>query len=101
MGMDSILPGAQALASDKRLLILAWLKSPADHFGPDQPYDEAEGVCGLYIAQKLGISPASTSVHLKVLTQAGLIRPLRIGKFTYFRRVEPAIAQLAACIGAL
>ncbi len=99
--MDDILPGAQALANDNRLLILAWMKRPADHFGPDQPYDEEEGVCGLYIAQKLGISPASTSVHLKILTRAGLIRPLRIGKFTYFRRVEPAIVQLAAGIAAL
>lgn len=99
--MDSILLGAQALASNKRLLILEWLKKPASHFGPDQPYDEEEGVCGLYIAQKLGISPASTSVHLKVLTQAGLVRGLRVGKFTYFRRVETAIAALAERISRL
>lgn len=99
--MDDILLSAQALASDKRLLILQWLKDPASHFGPDQPFDEEEGVCGLYIAQKLGISPASTSAHLKVLTLAGLIRPLRIGKFTYFRRAEPVIAALAQRIAAL
>jgi len=101
MFMDDIVLGTQALASDKRLLILEWLKNPASHFGPDQPYREEEGVCGLYIAQKLGISPASTSSHLKVLTLAGLIRPLRIGKFTYFRRVDPAIATLAERIAAL
>ena len=99
--MVDVITGAQALASDKRLLILEWLKNPASYFGPEHPYDEKEGVCGLYIAQKIGISPAATSTHLKVLTQAGLIRPLRIGKFTYFRRVEPAIAALAKSIAAL
>jgi ArsR family transcriptional regulator len=101
MNMDDMVCGAQALANEKRLLILEWLKTPASHFGPEHPFDEAEGVCGLYIAQKLGISPASTSVHLKILTQAGLVRPLRVGKFTYFRRVEPAIAALAKRIAAL
>jgi DNA-binding transcriptional ArsR family regulator len=99
--MIDLVPGAQALASEKRLLILEWLKNPSSHFGPEHPYDEAEGVCGLYIAQKLGISPASTSVHLKILTQAGLVRPLRVGKFTYFRRVEPAIAALAKQVASL
>lgn len=99
--MHDVVTGAQALASDKRLLILEWLKSPADHFGPEFPFDEAEGVCGLYIARKLGISPAATSTHLKVLTLAGLIRPVRIGKFTYFSRVEPALAALAGRIAAL
>jgi ArsR family transcriptional regulator len=54
------------------------MKTVVDHFGPDQPDDGEEGVCGLYIAQELGISPMSTSVLLKVLTQDGLIRPLRI-----------------------
>ncbi len=99
--MNHISLGAQALANPNRLLILEWLKTPAEHFGADQPYDEEEGVCGLYIAQKLGISPAATSAHLKVLTAAGLIRPLRIGKYTYFRRVEPAITALAQRIAAL
>jgi ArsR family transcriptional regulator len=99
--MQEILFGAQALANDKRLLILEWLKNPASYFGAHQPYDEEEGVCGLYIAQNLGISAASTSVHLKLLTQAGLIRSLRVGKFTYFRRVEPAIAALAERIAGI
>ena len=99
--MADIILGAQALASEKRLLILEWLRAPSSHFGPEHPFDEAEGVCGLYIAQKLGISPAATSVHLKILTQAGLVRPLRVGKFTYFRRIEPAIAALAKQVAAL
>jgi ArsR family transcriptional regulator len=78
--------------------ILEWLKQPSQHFGPEQPVDEKEGVCGLYIAEKLGNSAATASVHLKVVTQAGFIRPLRIGKYTYFKRVEKAIAEFARLI---
>ncbi len=84
-----------ALSNANRLQILAWLRDPLAHFGPEHPVDEAEGVCGLYIAEKLGVTPATASVHLKVLTAAGFVRPLRIGKFTYFKRVEAAFADLS------
>ena len=96
--MEDLPAKASALSNAKRLQILEWLKQPSQHFGPDQPVDEEEGVCGLYIAEKLGISPATASVHLKVLTQAGFVRPLRIGKYTYFKRVEKAIAEFARLI---
>jgi DNA-binding transcriptional ArsR family regulator len=96
--MENLSVKFSALSNAKRLQILEWLKQPSQHFGPDQPVDEKEGVCGLYIAEKLGISPATASVHLKVLTQAGFVRPLRIGKCTYFKRVEKAIAEFARLI---
>jgi len=96
--MGNLLTKANALSNAKRLQILEWLKHPSQHFGPEQPVDEKEGVCGLYIAKKLGISPATASAHLKVLAQAGFVRPLRIGKYTYFRRVEKAIAEFARLI---
>src|SRR5258705_10823727 len=96
--MENLPTKASALSNAKRLRILEMLKHPSQHFGPDQPVDEKEGVCGLFIADKLGISAATASVHLKVLTQAGFIRPLRIGKYTYFKRVEKAIAEFARLI---
>jgi len=96
--MEDLLVKASALSNAKRLQILEWLKQPSQHFGPEQPVDEKEGVCGLYIAEKLGISPATASVHLKVLTQAGFVRPLRIGKYTYFRRVEKEIDEFVRLI---
>lgn len=99
--MKDVLLGAQALASEKRLIILEWLKDPASHFGPHKRSDEAEGVCGLDIARKLGISSASTSAHLKVLTLAGLTCPARIAKFAYFSRAESELAALAQRIAAL
>ncbi|MFD2252321.1 hypothetical protein FHS82_002175 [Pseudochelatococcus lubricantis] len=40
----------------------------------------------------------AASVHLKILTGAGFLRPLRVGKFTYFRRVETAFAAFARAI---
>jgi ArsR family transcriptional regulator len=96
--MENLPAKASALSNAKRLQILEWLKHPSQHFGSEQPVDEKEGVCGLYIAKKLGISPATASVHLKALTLAGFVRPLRIGKYTYFRRVEKAIAEFACLI---
>jgi ArsR family transcriptional regulator len=96
--MENFLVKAGALSNANRLQILEWLKNPSQHFGPEQPVDEREGVCGLYIAEKLGISPATASVHLKVLTQAGFVRPLRIGKYTYFKRVEKAIVEFSRSI---
>ena len=96
--MEDLPAKASALSNAKRLQILEWLKQPSQHFGPEQPVDEKEGICGLCIAEKLGISPSTASMHLKVLTQAGFVRPLRIGKYTYFKRVEKAIAEFARLI---
>ena len=99
--MIDIVARSNALSNAKRLQILGWLKDPSRHFGPEHPTDANEGVCGLYIAEKLGVSPATASVHLKILTQAGFLRPLRVGKFTYFKRVEAAFAEFARAINAV
>lgn len=87
-----------ALSNASRLLILEWLKNPKAHFGPEHPVNEIDGVCGLYIADKLGVTPATASAHLKVLTSAGFILPKRIGKYTFFKRVESAFVNLADSI---
>jgi hypothetical protein len=53
---------ARALASDKRILILQWLKDPTRHFPPQ--IDGAllrDGVCGVRIADKLGVSQPTAS----------------------------------------
>ncbi|MBP1881875.1 ArsR/SmtB family transcription factor [Sinorhizobium mexicanum] len=92
---DDFVDKVSALANGNRLQILEWLKNPSAYFGPEHPVDEAEGVCGLYIAEKLGVTPATASVHLKILTAAGFVQPLRIGKYTYFKRVETAFSELA------
>jgi ArsR family transcriptional regulator len=43
----------KALANDKRLQILEWLKEPETHFPPQVDGDLVkDGVCGLLLAEK-------------------------------------------------
>ena len=86
---------AKAIANDRRLLILNWLKDPAAHFPPQQDGDLVkDGVCGLFIADKLGISAPTASEHLRVLAQAGLIRGRRIKQWTFYKRDEKRIKEI-------
>ena len=85
----------KALASDRRLQILDWLRDPAAHF-PPQVYGDLvkDGVCGVLIAQKLGVSAPTASEHLKILTRAGLLRGKRIRQWTFYKREERRIAEI-------
>jgi ArsR family transcriptional regulator len=86
---------AKALANDRRLKILSWLKNPRAHFPPQVAGDLVkDGVCGLFIADKLGISAPTASEHLRVLTQAGLIRGKRIKQWTFYKRDEKRIREV-------
>jgi DNA-binding transcriptional ArsR family regulator len=85
----------RALANERRLQILAWLRSPTEHFPRQVDGDlVTDGVCGVLIAHKLGVSHPSVSEHLKILTAAGLIRGKRIKQWTFYRRDERRIAEL-------
>jgi DNA-binding transcriptional ArsR family regulator len=85
----------KALASDRRLQILAWLKDPVSHFPPQVDGDLVkDGVCGVRIAEKLGVTQPTLSEHLKVLTRAGLIRGKRIKQWTFYKRDEKRIAEV-------
>ena len=53
-----------------------------------------DGVCGVLIAQKLGISQPTASEHLKVLSRAGLVRAKRIKQWTFYKRDERRIAEV-------
>jgi DNA-binding transcriptional ArsR family regulator len=93
---------AAALANEKRLSILRWLKDPHRQFPPQVHGDkDRDGICGAFIAEKLGVTPATASMHLKVLLLAGLVRSKRKGKFTYYLRDKKTIAALGAQIGRL
>jgi ArsR family transcriptional regulator len=85
----------KALANEKRLAILEWLKDPVANFPPQMYGDlERDGVCGLFIARKLGVTPPTASEHLRVLAHAGLIKGRRIRQWTFYRRDEKRIAEL-------
>jgi len=85
----------KALANERRLAILNWLKHPRSHF-PPQVYGDLirDGVCGVFIAQKLGVSQPTASEHLRVLCHAGLLRPKRIKQWTFYKRDEARIAEV-------
>ncbi len=85
----------KALANDSRLQILRWLKDPRSHFRPQIEGDLVEdGVCGLFIARKLGVGQPTASEHLRVLVHARLIRAKRIKQWTFYKRDEKRIAEV-------
>jgi len=85
----------KALGSDKRLAIMEWLRDPTAHFPPQRDGDLVEdGVCSVFIADKLGVSQPTASVHLKLLTTAGLLRAKKIKQWTFYRRDEQRITEV-------
>src|SRR6267378_4702476 len=91
----------RALANEKRCAVLEWLKDPEQHFPPQVDGDLVEdGVCTVFIAQKLGVSQPTVSEHLKVLAHAGLIRGTRIRQWTFYKRDEARIRELKKAIQA-
>lgn len=88
-----------ALASDKRLQILGWLKDPEAHFPPQRDGDLVEdGVCVVFIAEKLGVAQPTATAHLQALARAGLVTAKRVGQWTFYRRDEETIRDLARAI---
>jgi len=91
--------GLRALANERRLQILDWLKDPTAHFPPQVDGDlVADGVCAVLIARKLRISQPTLSVHMKVLTHEGLVRAKRIKQWTFYKRDERRIRELKRAI---
>ena len=85
----------RALANERRMRILDWLKQPRKHFPPQVAGDLVrDGVCGLLIAPKLKVSQPTASEHLNILVTAGLIRGKRIKQWTFYKRDETAIRKV-------
>ncbi len=89
----------RALANERRLQILEWLREPRKHFREQVDGDLVEdGVCGLLIAEKLGVSQPTVSEHMRVLIAAKLVRAKRIKQWTMYRRNEAAIDAVKRAI---
>ena len=85
----------RALANKNRIEILLWLQNPRRHFPPQVAGDLVrDGVCGCLIAEKLRVSHPTASEHLKILSQAGLIRGKRIKQWTFYKRDESTIRKI-------
>ena len=89
----------RALASERRLQILEWLKTPRAHFREQIDGDLVEdGVCGLLIAEKLGVSQPTVTEHMRLLVGIGAVRSKRIKQWTFYKRDEERIRKLMAAI---
>ena len=95
----TIVNAIRALANNRRLQILEWLRDPRAHFPPQVDGDLVrDGVCGVLIAEKLGVSQPTVSEHMRILVQAGLVRPKRIKQWTFYRRDEARIKEIKRAI---
>ncbi len=89
----------RALANERRLQILAWLKDPTVHFPAQRDGDLIEdGVCGQLIADKLGINPSTLSEHMRVLQGSDLVIAKRIKQWTFYRRNVERLAALTSLV---
>jgi DNA-binding transcriptional ArsR family regulator len=90
----------KAMANERRQLILEWLRSPRDHFREQVDGDLVDdGVCGVLIAEKLGVSQPTVSEHMRILTAAGLVAAKRIKQWTFYRRDEARLAAVRQAMG--
>ena len=94
---------AKALSNETRLNILTWLKHPEENFPPQglhipdgQSFEG--GVCVGSITDKAGISQSTVSAYLELMRRAGLLESGRYGKWTYYRRNEKGLQELAEYI---
>ena len=97
----NITVGLRALSNRSRLQILTWLKDPTGNFPPQVDGDLVkDGVCGCFIADKLGVSQPTVSEHMRILSQAKLVRGKRIKKWTFYKRDERRIDELKKILSA-
>ena len=90
----------KVLGNARRLQILDWLVDPVANFPPQTDGDLVDdGVCLVFIANKLGISQPSASKHMELLTSIQCVIPKPIGRWTFYRRNDAGIADALAAIG--
>lgn len=90
----------RALASPKRLQILGWLRDPVANFPPQRDGDLVDdGVCVIFIADKLGVAQPTATAHLQALARARLVTSKRVGQWTFYKRDEAAIRAFKRQLG--
>ncbi len=75
----------KALADPARVKILSMLLN-------------ADEVCACDVSAQIGKSAATTSHHLKLLREAGLVRGERRGTWVYYRVVPEQLAAISAAL---
>jgi len=70
----------KALGDEHRLKILHFLAT-----GDPACCSTGQGICGCDVQDATGLAQATVSHHMKVLTQAGLVRGEKRGRWVYYR----------------
>ncbi|MEK4563007.1 metalloregulator ArsR/SmtB family transcription factor [Staphylococcus sp. FSL K6-3157] len=99
--MKNLVETFKVLSNYARVDILVWLKHPSEHFGhiyTGEYLKEKGGVCVGDIQEKANMSPSTVSHYLKMMQQVGLLESERYGQWTYYRRNEESINELANLI---
>ncbi len=92
--METRIEQSKALAHDARQSILRWLAEPQAHFAHQRTGPPEEiGVCVTLLSEKLGLAQPTVSRHLDLLRRAGFVRADKMGRWSYYRRDEAAIAD--------
>lgn len=95
--MTGDLAALKAIASPVRLRVLELLKDPVRNFPPQVDGDPIlDGVCADFIRERVGIAAATASRHLSLLAACGLLIATRKKGWTFYRRNEQAVADLAS-----
>ncbi len=101
--MKNLVEIFKVLGNEKRLEMLRWLKDPINHFEKPTAHlskniSERGGVCVGDIQEKAKMSPSTVSHYLKMMQQVGLLESERHGQWTYYRRNEKNIEEIASYI---
>ncbi|TCD28676.1 transcriptional regulator [Pedobacter psychrodurus] len=90
----------KSISNQTRLNILTWLKDPFAYFPNEElaDYSPSLGVCVSDIAKKAKMSIPTVSVYLKTMSAADLLVATRKDQWTYYKRNEEAIQELAQLI---
>lgn len=89
----------KALASDHRREILHML-SEADA-GTEKTCCAADEVCACKISDRLGLSPSTTSHHMSILRDAGLVNMRKDGTWSYYTLNRDALEEAAGTLRGL
>lgn len=90
----SILKALRALSNKSRLQIMNWLMEPTQHFPPQRDGDLVEdGVCLVFITDKIGLTQPTVTAHMQVLADAGLVTAKRIKNWVFYRPDRVAVGR--------
>ena len=94
--LRTFLEGVSALSHESRVKILEWLKNPLEHFPRD--HSGPAGVSLAQLKEKLGISQATTSSHMRILLRAGFVIATKKEQWTLYVRNETGIEAFKSLV---